>query len=142
MQKLLAATLENLYKFDTVRALKDRLRPAKHFLFGKNSIYRWVDQIATNGNANNVRVVFDIGASVGDTALTFLRAYLLPMPGLENKRIKEVEKIEIKLETIDNFVRRENIQKIDLCKIDVEGVEQEVLEGGRETFQHKISNFA
>jgi len=33
-----------------------------------------------------------------------------------------------------------NIDKIDIIKIDVEGVEKEVIEGGRETFKNKVDN--
>lgn len=36
--------------------------------------------------------------------------------------------------------RREDIVRIGLVKIDVEGAEKEVLEGGRETFKNKVDN--
>lgn len=44
----------------------------------------------------------------------------------------------IALVRMDDFVRDEGIKHIDLVKIDVEGVENEVLLGGTETFKNKV----
>ncbi len=45
---------------------------------------------------------------------------------------------QISLIRMDDFVRDEGIKHVDLVKIDVEGVENEVLLGGRETFLDKV----
>lgn len=44
----------------------------------------------------------------------------------------------IALVRMDDFVRDEGIEHIDLVKIDVEGVENQVLLGGAETFKNKV----
>ncbi len=54
--------------------------------------------------------------------------------------MKEIEKREIQVICLDDFAREQKIKHIDFIKIDVEGVEKEVLEGGKETFQNKIDN--
>jgi len=59
---------------------------------------------------------------------------------LKDQRMKEIEKREIQVICLDDFAREQKIKHIDFIKIDVEGVEKEVLEGGKETFQNKIDN--
>jgi len=54
--------------------------------------------------------------------------------------IKEIGTENIELRTIDSFMSNKNIDKIDIIKIDVEGVEKEVIEGGQETFKNKVNN--
>lgn len=54
--------------------------------------------------------------------------------------IKEVGKEEIEVRTMDSFVTEHSIGKIDVVKIDVEGVEREVIEGGRETLKNQVDN--
>lgn len=65
---------------------------------------------------------------------------LLPLTGCENKSIEKVYSESVKLEKLDDFVRNNSITYIDLCKIDVEGVEKEVIEGGIDTFREKVSS--
>ena len=52
--------------------------------------------------------------------------------------LKEVGEEVIELTTMDSFVKCHTIDKIDILKIDVEGVEKEVLLGGIETLKHKV----
>lgn len=54
--------------------------------------------------------------------------------------IKEIGTENIEVCTIDSFMSNRNIDKIDIIKIDVEGVEKEVIEGGWETFKNKVDN--
>lgn len=44
---------------------------------------------------------------------------------------QKMEKIACRVETLDHFVSERGIQRVDLMKIDVEGNEKFVLEGGR-----------
>jgi FkbM family methyltransferase len=40
---------------------------------------------------------------------------------------------EIQVDTMDNFCRRRNVEKVDLIKIDVDGMDLKVLRGGQQT---------
>jgi FkbM family methyltransferase len=55
-----------------------------------------------------------------------------------NPHVTTVATEQIPLMRLDDFVAREGIGHIDLVKIDVEGVEQQVLRGGAETFKDKV----
>lgn len=55
-----------------------------------------------------------------------------------NPHIEKVRTEEISLVQLDDFVAQHNIGHIDLVKIDVEGVEQQILKGGAETFATKV----
>ena len=56
----------------------------------------------------------------------------------EKDYIKNIEKVKIR--TLDNYVKENNIQKIDLLKIDTQGYEDKVLEGSIETIKNnKVS---
>lgn len=48
-------------------------------------------------------------------------------------RMKTKEKINVRMTTLDALVRQLNLPKVDVIKIDVEGVEPEVLNGMKET---------
>lgn len=49
---------------------------------------------------------------------------------------------EVKLDTLDSFVGREKIKKIDFIKCDVEGFEYQVFQGGKKTLaEHKPTIF-
>lgn len=56
------------------------------------------------------------------------------------QQIKEISTEKIEVCTLDSFMSNSNIDKIDIIKIDVEGVEKEVIEGGWETFKNKVDN--
>jgi FkbM family methyltransferase len=45
----------------------------------------------------------------------------------------EIEATEIQLETLDQFIANQNIDQIDLLKIDTEGHEFSIIQGGKET---------
>ncbi|MBT0666304.1 FkbM family methyltransferase [Geobacter pelophilus] len=57
---------------------------------------------------------------------------------LLNPHIEMVATEKIPLMRLDDFVARERIAHIDLVKIDVEGVELQVLRGGAETFSRLV----
>lgn len=62
---------------DTVKDVKDVLRPVKQSLVGKEGIYQVIEivQNLKKSEGKEVSVVFDIGAAVGDTARPLLKAF-------------------------------------------------------------------
>lgn len=64
---------------------------------------------------------------------------ILPKDGEESANLK-LETIE--LTTIDDFVREQNLKRVDFIKADIEGAERQMLQGAREVlkkFQPKLS---
>jgi len=197
LRRALSRVLEALYAYDSVRALKDRLRPIKHALFGPGDVYYVAGTIRrARGAAHPVRVVFDVGAATGDKTLTFLRYFPEAMvyafePQTESRRHlerrtaawggrvvildygllnengqamlrlysyrdassllpiqrfakdegkKEIGTEPITLHRLDDCVGELGVTDIDLLKIDVEGVENEVIEGGLATLRDHTWN--
>ncbi len=149
-------------------------------------------------NRDDVRVVFDVGANIGDVTLAAARSfpnahiysfepvcatYKILCENIKNysdritpynfgffnvsKRlgihitsfhgassildqslnhkslhphIRETGTETIEVYTMDSFMADKSMDRIDIVKIDVEGVELEVIEGGRETFRNKVDN--
>jgi FkbM family methyltransferase len=54
--------------------------------------------------------------------------------------IRETGTETIQVYTLDSFMADKALDRIDIVKIDVEGTELEVIEGGRETFRNKVDN--
>jgi FkbM family methyltransferase len=186
LSRLVSRVMERLYAYDTVRAAKERVRPLKHFIFGKDDIYLVSDLINRGRDAARpVRVILDVGAAYGDKTLTFLKAFpnstvhcfepqsasrarlakriarwkdrvvmheyglfnetctrdlrlysypdassVLPIPEYMRREGKaEIATETVRLRRLDDCVAELSITKIDLLKVDVEGVEREVLEG-------------
>jgi FkbM family methyltransferase len=149
-------------------------------------------------NRDDVRVVFDVGANIGDVTLAAVRSfpnahiysfepvcatYQMLCENIRNyseritpcnfgffnvskrldihitsfhgasslldqslnhksvhSHIRETGTESIQVYTLDSFMADKSIDRIDIMKIDVEGVELEVIEGGRETFKNKVDN--
>jgi len=149
-------------------------------------------------NRDDVRLVFDVGANIGDVSLAAVRSfpnahiysfepvsatYKMLCENVKNyseritpynfgflnvsKRldihitsshgassildqsldhrsvhphIRETGTESIEVYTLDSFMSDKAIDRIDILKIDVEGTELEVIEGGRETFRNKVDN--
>ncbi len=184
--RVMARVLERLYEYDSVRAAKDRIRPLKHFIFGKGDVYLVTDLINQARRADHpVRSVFDVGAAYGDKTLTFLKAFpqstihcfepqtasrrrlirrtarwrervvvhdyglfaencvvdlrvysypdassILPVPKFMRDEGKtEVGTEAVTLRRLDDCLAELSATEIDVLKIDVEGVEKEVLQG-------------
>ena len=149
-------------------------------------------------NRDDVRIVFDVGANIGDVTLAAARSfpnahiysfepvcatYQMLCENIKNysdritpynfgffnlsKRldihitsfhgassildqslnhksvhphIRETGTESIEVYTLDSFMSDKAIDRIEIVKIDVEGTELEVIEGGRETFRNKVDN--
>lgn len=67
--------LSAVYKYDSVREIKDRIRPLKHAIFGTNDFYRACEEVTRARGRESIEVIFDVGAATGDMTRTFLREY-------------------------------------------------------------------
>ena len=192
LHRLLAGARERLYRYGAVRALKDRVRPLKHLLAGRDDIYLVVERInEARGMRRPVRVVFDVGAAWGDKTVTFLGSFphctcycfepqrasrarlrqriarwtdrvvvcdyglfnqdrtldlrlysypdassVLPLPAYMRREGKsEIGTEPIRVRRLDDCLHDLGVSAIDLLKVDVEGVEREVLEGARRALE-------
>lgn len=111
------ATYETLVANVARAGLSDRFRPHRLGFFDQETVGTL--HVATAHGANS----------------------MVP-PGEEylqvNPHIATIGTEQIPLMRLDDFVDRERIDHIDLVKIDVEGVELQVLRGGRETFSTRV----
>jgi hypothetical protein len=57
-----------------------------------------------------------------------------------NPHIQHTGTEQIHLMRLDDFVAREGVERIDLVKIDVEGFELQVLQGGSDTFRNRVDS--
>lgn len=179
--------LAKYWRSDLGMKLKDKLRPVKHFLVGKNGIYKAIDRVNELERAAGraIGVVFDIGAAIGEAALPMLRAFpratvycFEPIPSryeqlkkrtaLFRHRVRyfnhalfdrndsaefavhlnhpdsssflrgsgpAADTIIVKRRRLDDVVKELSVPRIHFMKIDVEGVEKEVLGGALATLK-------
>lgn len=60
----------------------------------------------------------------------------------KSKKLLQPKKIfKTNIETLDNYIKFNNIKKIDILKIDTQGYELEVLKGANKAFKNKIIRF-
>ncbi len=58
------------FRNEPARKIKDTLRPVKHDLIGKQGIYKAIDLLP-----GDIRVIFDVGAAIGEASLPLARAF-------------------------------------------------------------------
>lgn len=58
-----------------------------------------------------------------------------------DEKISYKDSLDIKINTLDNFVEKKNLHKIDILKIDTEGFEEEVLRGSLKTLKSNKIKF-
>ena len=72
----LSRILGKLYQHESIKRMKNLLRPAKHALFGKRGIYQVCEEVARlEGGVRKVNVVFDVGAATGEYAVHFAKTF-------------------------------------------------------------------
>lgn len=108
---------------DSFARLKDRTKPfadrMKYFNYG---LYDREGRIEFNVLPNR-------------DGSTILPIADLPVPGKD-----EAKKISIPVRRLDDVVKELRIKKIHFMKVDVEGVERKVFEGGSETLKNCVDN--
>lgn len=97
--------------------------------------YKWLKQTAAiNNQVEEIiyPVNFGLGSEVG-----VAKFYMSESSGshsmIESSKPTKVE--ELKITTLDNFVKENNLNKVDFIKADIEGAERDMLLGARETLQ-------
>lgn len=123
---------------------------------GKNEIASLYKNKTFN-NCNNIKIiskaVLDNSRNARLVLLGVVSSYLVSKEKKENKEesdIKDVSNIETI--SIDEFVEKEGLEKVDFIKMDIEGSEEKALLGAKETLKkfkpklalsiyHKLSDF-
>lgn len=116
----------NVHSFEPVLHIRDRLA-ANARLNGFNGL-----------NLND----FALGAEQGSLDMYQVKkgvyrggtSTFIDNENIANLGKDNFEVVSVKIDTLDNYVISKNIKNLDFIKIDVEGFEQNVLMGGKETF--------
>jgi FkbM family methyltransferase len=95
---------------------------------------------------SNLFYSFNFGFGIQDDILRFF--YLPNLNGMSSiyyrpvfdDLAQKIDQIEVSIKTVDNFVKNNNINKINFLKIDTEGSEFNVLMGARESIKNGIIN--
>ena len=105
----------------------------------KSNLERMSENLRIN-NVINVEIIPQAVSNInGISQINLFESYGHHSLGLTNiTKFVNTEKIQVT--TLDNFCEKENIDYIDCLKIDVEGFEQEVLEGAKNLLSNKKIN--
>ncbi|RZN83102.1 MAG: FkbM family methyltransferase [Winogradskyella sp.] len=119
----------------------------------------WADSISKTGNVSAFEPNKNLFASVTKTVeanekfKSNLKVYHLAV-GAKNERIKlnasnfssnaqsmetAIETYEVNMVTLDDFLNKKSFQQIDLIKIDVDGIELDILKGAKNLLQQNNS---
>lgn len=118
----------------------DRIKKI-HCFEPNKSVY----EILTNTNKNNQNIIinnYGLSHEEGIKKLEFpgnltVLGSIFKRPVFIERRLGEINSIEIKLSTLDKYVEEKDIKSIDYLKIDTEGNEMNVLLGAENSFKHK-----
>jgi FkbM family methyltransferase len=111
---------------DTYAVLEDRVSSSPHGSRVKLFRHGFFDEVTTG----QLHVTSFSGAN---SLLEITPEYHAANPHIEDRGVETIE-----LMRLDDFVRQQGIEHIDLVKIDVEGAEEQVLAGGRETLTSMV----
>lgn len=93
------------------------------------------ENIALHQLENNI-TIFPLAFSDKKGKADFFQSVDDGYSSLKNTNRKQIiNKYEVEVITIDDFINEHGLNKIDFIKIDVEGLEKEVLKGGINSFQ-------
>lgn len=130
--------LKNLKKIQS-------FEPQKNIFIILQKKYRYnkkvaLNQIALSQNENYKDFyINDLSSTSTFSKLNKKSLWLKIKNKILNKKDSIIDKIKIKSSTIDKFIKKKKIKKIDLLKIDTEGHELDVLKGALKTIkQHKV----
>ena len=123
---------------------------------GKNEIASLYENKRLN-NCNNIKIiakaVLDNSKNARLVPLGIVSSYLVSKEKKENKeKIDKEDVLDVETISIDGFIKKENIEKVDFIKMDIEGSERKALLGAKETLRkfkpklalsiyHKFSDF-
>ena len=95
--------------------------------------YKNMHQSIIDNNIQNSMSAYNyaVGQNNGELEMYIRNTSLNKNPESQNSK----DKIKVPMICIDSFVKNENLKKIDLIKIDVDGMEYEILEGAHETIK-------
>ena len=101
-----------LRNLDLNPAIRGRVIPERLALGQVNEVAEWRENLRNRGNGTL-------------------------LPSQETKQLQDVlgEGVKVKTVTLDSYVAERGLSRIDMLKVDVEGMEYEVLTGGRETLR-------
>lgn len=106
----------------------------KVFAFEPNPLAFFI--LRKNIEINNVKTIVPINIALGDSK-GFVEKVFEDPTNLGSTTFRKSDKGEFPMITLDEFVRAYNITSIDILKIDVEGMELEVLKGAT----HSLKRF-
>jgi FkbM family methyltransferase len=175
------------FRNEPARKMKDKLRPIKHALVGKQGIYKAIGLLR-----GDIKVIFDVGAAIGEASLPLARAFpdaqiyaFEPLPESFELLVKRTKKfsdrfhyfntvltdrpgaltfyvredhhdassllpqapglksheIVVPSKRLDDVCAAIGVTHIDFLKVDVEGMEKEMLAGAREILRHTNNVF-
>lgn len=89
-----------------------------------------VEEVAVQDNPIINQIILNINRAVQDNGLRNDG-----LSTIENNSTYKIAERVVKTTTIDNYVKRKNIDRLDFLKIDTEGSEYKVLRGGKKTIK-------